>query len=156
MPQALRSPLWPVYLHLRFSVHPNPKIFGGLPLKHASRGERFGRWTESGALQPDDSRLSRPQTARPARLDHRLRDGASGISGSTALSARRSFKDTGVKGRLRLLVESESFLNDGVAAMLFALVLAWAQATGEFTTPARVASRQVRSGPPRQIVPDFL
>ena len=35
------------------------------------------------------------------------------------------FKDTGIEGRLRLLVESESLLNDGVAAVLFALVLVW-------------------------------
>ena len=35
------------------------------------------------------------------------------------------FKDTGVGGRLRLLVESESLLNDGVAAVLFVLVLTW-------------------------------
>ena len=40
------------------------------------------------------------------------------------------FKDTGIKGRLRLLVESESLLNDGVAAVLFALALTWAHATG--------------------------
>jgi CPA1 family monovalent cation:H+ antiporter len=38
------------------------------------------------------------------------------------------FKDTGVKGRLRLLVEAESLFNDGVAAVFFALVLVWAQA----------------------------
>ncbi len=38
------------------------------------------------------------------------------------------FKDTGVKGRLRLLVESESLFNDGVAAVLFGLVLAWVEA----------------------------
>lgn len=38
------------------------------------------------------------------------------------------FKDNGVKGRLRLLVESESLLNDGAAAVLFVMALAWAQA----------------------------
>ncbi|HXA46900.1 MAG TPA: sodium:proton antiporter [Burkholderiaceae bacterium] len=39
------------------------------------------------------------------------------------------FKDVGVTGRLRLLVESESLFNDGVAAVLFVLALAWAQGT---------------------------
>lgn len=38
------------------------------------------------------------------------------------------FKDLGVKGRLRLLVESESLFNDGVAAVLFVLALAWTRA----------------------------
>jgi CPA1 family monovalent cation:H+ antiporter len=37
------------------------------------------------------------------------------------------FKDVGVTGRLRLLVESESLFNDGVAAVLFVLTLAWVQ-----------------------------
>ena len=37
------------------------------------------------------------------------------------------FKDTGVKGRLRLLVESESLFNDGAAAVLFVMALAWSQ-----------------------------
>jgi CPA1 family monovalent cation:H+ antiporter len=40
------------------------------------------------------------------------------------------FKDIGVKGRLRLLVESESLFNDGVAAVLFTLVLSFVQARG--------------------------
>ena len=39
------------------------------------------------------------------------------------------FKDNGVKGRLRLLVESESLFNDGAAAVLFILALAWSQPT---------------------------
>jgi CPA1 family monovalent cation:H+ antiporter len=38
------------------------------------------------------------------------------------------FKDLKLKGRLKLLVESESLFNDGVAAVLFVLVLAWARA----------------------------
>lgn len=37
------------------------------------------------------------------------------------------FKDNGVRGRLRLLVESESLLNDGAAAVLFVMALAWAE-----------------------------
>jgi len=40
------------------------------------------------------------------------------------------FKDNGVKGRLRLLVESESLLNDGAAAVLFVMALAWAGSNG--------------------------
>jgi CPA1 family monovalent cation:H+ antiporter len=39
------------------------------------------------------------------------------------------FKDNDVRGRLRLLVESESLLNDSVAAVLFSLALAWVQAS---------------------------
>jgi CPA1 family monovalent cation:H+ antiporter len=35
------------------------------------------------------------------------------------------FKDLGIEGRTRLLVESESLFNDGVAAVLFALALTW-------------------------------
>jgi len=36
------------------------------------------------------------------------------------------FKDNKIHGRLRLLVESESLLNDGVAAVLFVAALDWA------------------------------
>jgi CPA1 family monovalent cation:H+ antiporter len=35
------------------------------------------------------------------------------------------FKDLGVVGRVRVLVESESLFNDGVAAVLFAFALTW-------------------------------
>ena len=61
------------------------------------------------------------------------------IAATDPVSVIAMFKDTGVTGRVRLLVESESLLNDGVAAVLFSLVLAWALATGEPTTLAHVA-----------------
>ena len=35
-------------------------------------------------------------------------------------------REAGVKGRLRLLIEADSLLNDGAAAVLFTLILAWA------------------------------
>ena len=38
------------------------------------------------------------------------------------------FKDLGVSGRLKLLIESESLFNDGVAAVLFGLAISWAAA----------------------------
>jgi len=47
------------------------------------------------------------------------------------------FKDLRIKGRGRLLVESESLFNDGVAAVLFSLALTWtAQA---FSSPSQIA-----------------
>jgi len=49
-------------------------------------------------------------------------------------------RETGVKGRLRLLIESESLLNDGVAALLFSLVVA-AMADAAAPTPWGVASQ---------------
>ncbi|HUO02096.1 MAG TPA: sodium:proton antiporter [Rhizomicrobium sp.] len=47
------------------------------------------------------------------------------------------FKDLGIKGRGRLLVESESLFNDGVAAVLFSLALAWT--AHRFAGPRQVA-----------------
>jgi CPA1 family monovalent cation:H+ antiporter len=41
------------------------------------------------------------------------------------------FKDNDVHGRMRLLVESESLMNDGAAAVLFVMALAWAQSGGQ-------------------------
>ncbi len=60
------------------------------------------------------------------------------IAATDPIAVLAMFKDTGIKGRLRLLVESESLFNDGVAAVLFALVPAWAQATdiGQLTATA--------------------
>ncbi len=40
------------------------------------------------------------------------------------------FKDNRIKGRMRLLVESESLLNDGAAAVLFVMAVAFAQSGG--------------------------
>ncbi len=61
------------------------------------------------------------------------------IAATDPVAVIAMFKDNGVHGRLRLLVESESLLNDGVAAVLFALVLAWVQASGQ----AHLGSEQV-------------
>jgi Na+:H+ antiporter len=41
------------------------------------------------------------------------------------------FKDNNVHGRVRLLVETESLMNDGAAAVLFVMALAWAQSGGQ-------------------------
>jgi CPA1 family monovalent cation:H+ antiporter len=49
------------------------------------------------------------------------------IAATDPVAVIAMFKDTGLGGRLRLLVESESLFNDGVAAVLFGMALAWAQ-----------------------------
>ena len=62
------------------------------------------------------------------------------IAATDPVAVIAMFKDTGIKGRLRLLVESESLFNDGVAAVLFGLALAWAQASGGSTAgPVSIA-----------------
>jgi CPA1 family monovalent cation:H+ antiporter len=54
------------------------------------------------------------------------------IAATDPVSVIALFKDMRLTGRMRFLVESESLLNDGVAAVLFTVVLIWAQngATG--------------------------
>jgi CPA1 family monovalent cation:H+ antiporter len=47
------------------------------------------------------------------------------IAATDPVAVIAMFKDTGVGGRLRLLVESESLFNDGVAAVLFGLALSF-------------------------------
>jgi CPA1 family monovalent cation:H+ antiporter len=52
------------------------------------------------------------------------------IAATDPVAVIAMFKDTGVRGRLRLRVESESLFNDGVAAVFLALVLSQADAVG--------------------------
>jgi CPA1 family monovalent cation:H+ antiporter len=61
------------------------------------------------------------------------------IAATDPVAVIAMFKDNNVKGRLRLLVESESLLNDGVAAVLFALVLVHVSAADQVA----VASSEV-------------
>jgi CPA1 family monovalent cation:H+ antiporter len=63
------------------------------------------------------------------------------IAATDPIAVLAMFNDTGIKGRLRLLVESESLFNDGVAAVLFALALAWVQATDSSHLTTVIAGR---------------
>src|SRR5271166_2642461 len=48
------------------------------------------------------------------------------IAATDPIAVIALLRDSGVTGRLRLLTEAESLLNDGTAAVLFAVILAWA------------------------------
>ena len=52
------------------------------------------------------------------------------IAATDPVSVIAAFKDANVGGRVRLLVESESLVNDGVAAVVFGVALAWAGGAG--------------------------
>ena len=52
------------------------------------------------------------------------------IAATDPVSVLATFKESGIVGRLRLLVEAESLLNDGVAAVLFTLAVTYAQGGG--------------------------
>ncbi len=58
------------------------------------------------------------------------------IAATDPVAVIAMFKDNGVGGRLRLLVECESLFNDGVAAVLFTLVLTTVQGLHGQTVPA--------------------
>ncbi len=49
------------------------------------------------------------------------------IAATDPVSVIATFKEAGVHGKLRILVESESLFNDGAAAVMFSLVLAFSQ-----------------------------
>jgi monovalent cation:H+ antiporter, CPA1 family len=61
------------------------------------------------------------------------------IAATDPIAVLATFKDTGIKGRTRLLVESESLFNDGVAAVLFALVTKWQSTDGLALSSSSVA-----------------
>lgn len=58
------------------------------------------------------------------------------IAATDPVSVIAAFKEAKIHGRLRLLVEAESLFNDGTAAVMFGLVLAWAS-TGT-VAPAQI------------------
>jgi len=62
------------------------------------------------------------------------------IAATDPVAVIAMFKDNGIAGRMRLLVESESLFNDGVAAVLFVLALAWTQAAGDGAPPPGAAA----------------
>jgi CPA1 family monovalent cation:H+ antiporter len=49
------------------------------------------------------------------------------IAATDPIAVIALLRETGIKGRLRLLIEAESLINDGVAAVLFTVALAWAK-----------------------------
>lgn len=65
------------------------------------------------------------------------------IAATDPVSVIATFKESGVIGRLRLLVESESLFNDATAAILFALALAYV--AGDTTTASGIAVSLLRS-----------
>jgi len=68
------------------------------------------------------------------------------IAATDPVAVIAMFKDTKVGGRLRLLVESESLFNDGVAAVLFGLALGWAQASNDSPLEAGWAAVTISGG----------
>ncbi|WP_294540713.1 cation:proton antiporter [uncultured Rhodoblastus sp.] len=62
------------------------------------------------------------------------------IAATDPIAVLAMFKDTGIGGRLKLLVESESLFNDAAAAVLFALALTFVAATaGDPLSPLKMA-----------------
>ena len=68
------------------------------------------------------------------------------IAATDPIAVIALLRETGVKGRLRLLIESESLLNDGVAALLFTLILATLAEGATAPTGLQIASQVLLVG----------
>ena len=67
------------------------------------------------------------------------------IAATDPVSVIATFKESGVRGRLRLLVEAESLFNDGTAAVAFGIVVAIA-AGQQFTTADLLRTLAITAG----------
>lgn len=65
------------------------------------------------------------------------------IAATDPVSVIATFKESGATGRLRLLIESESLLNDGTAAVAFGVVVAFG--AGQSATPAQAGLLLVKT-----------
>ena len=67
------------------------------------------------------------------------------IAATDPIAVIAMLREAGVKGRLRLVIESESLFNDGAAALLFALILPALTQSGQ-PTPLAIAAQAVLIG----------
>jgi CPA1 family monovalent cation:H+ antiporter len=67
------------------------------------------------------------------------------IAATDPIAVIAMLREAGVKGRLRLVIESESLFNDGAAALLFALILPALSQSGA-PTPLAIASQALLIG----------
>jgi CPA1 family monovalent cation:H+ antiporter len=68
------------------------------------------------------------------------------IAATDPIAVIALLRETGVKGRLRLIMESESLINDGVAALLFTLVVASLGEGASAPTPLGVLGQTLLIG----------
>jgi CPA1 family monovalent cation:H+ antiporter len=67
------------------------------------------------------------------------------IAATDPIAVIAMLREAGVKGRLRLVIESESLFNDGAAALLFALILPALTQSGD-PTPLAIVAQALRIG----------
>ncbi|MGD0183699.1 MAG: cation:proton antiporter [Roseiarcus sp.] len=68
------------------------------------------------------------------------------IAATDPIAVTALLRETGLKGRLRLVIEAESLINDGVAALLFMLVVASLGASASAPTPLGVLGQALLIG----------